>query len=510
LFGYSADEAVGQPITLVIPSDRLPEEADILLRLSRGERIDHFETVRQRKDGSFVDVSLTISPVRDSQGKIVGASKIARDISARRQAERAIGRGVRQQKALFRLADELNRAASLDHVYSAALNAILDALHCNRASILLYDDEGIMRFQRWRGLSSAYRDAVDGHSAWKRDDPNPQPFSINNIETADTPESLKAAVKKEGIAALAFIPLVSRGKLIGKFMTYFNSPHHFSEQEIELSLTIARQLSFAIVRQRNEEALRNSEARLRTLSESLDTEVLRQTEQVRNLSYELLRTQDEERKHIARELHDSAGQTLAALSICVALLDKEMSEVEPKSTERLDELKNLVQQLNREIRTMSYLLHPPLLDVSGLSSALNWYLEGLTERSGIDVTLDVAEGIGRLPADMELAIFRLVQECLTNIHRHSGSKTAIIRLVRAGVDFRVEVSDQGSGISPERLSDIQSGRSGLGIRGMQERLRRFGGTLNIESNGAGARIIANIPIPKEVSHNVESVHTATG
>ena len=503
LFGYSAAEAVGQHITLVVPQDRLSEEADILARLRRGERIDHFETVRQRKDGSFVEVSLTISPVRDSLGNVVGASKIARDISARRQAERAIGRGTRQQKALFRLADEFNRAASLEHVYGAALNAILDALHCNRASILLCDNTGTMRFQSWRGLSNQYRAAVDGHSAWKKDDPNPQPVCVNNIDTADIAEPLKATVKKEGIAALAFIPLVSNGKLIGKFMTYFNAPHQFSEHDIELSLTIARQLSFAIERQRNDEALRQSEARLRNLSESLDAEVLRQTEQLRNLSYELLRAQDEERKHMGRELHDSVGQTLTALALSVAALEEEVATAAGKPGARVAEVRNLVHQLHLEIRTMSYLLHPPLLEQRGLSSALAWYAEGLSERSGIVVNLDVAEDIGRLPSDMELAIFRLVQEALTNVHRHSGSKTASIRLARVREQIDIDVADQGRGIPRERLSEIQSGRSGVGIRGMQELLRRFGGKIKIESNGAGTRVIANIPIPKE-NRNVEA------
>ena len=504
VFGYTPNEAIGHHITLIIPPDRHAEEADILQRLRRGERIDHFETVRQRKDGSLVEVSLTISPVKDALGNIVGASKIARDISAKKQAERAINQGARQRKALFRLADELHRAGSLEQVYCAALNAILDALQCNRASILLYDETGTMRFQSWRGLSNEYRAAVDGHSVWMKDDPNPQPICINNIDTAEVAENLKLTVKKEGIAALAFIPLISNGKLIGKFMTYCNAPHKFSESEIELSLTIARQLAFAIERKRNDEALRKSEERFRKLSETLDDEVLRQTEQLRNLSYELLRTQDEERKHIARELHDSAGQTLTVLGMSVAKLENEITKVAPNSVQTVEEVKSLAQQLHREIRTMSYLLHPPLLEESGLSSALNWYAEGLTERSGITVTVDVAEDVGRLPSDMELAIFRLVQEGLTNVHRHSGSKTAHIRLARREEGIEVRVEDQGRGISPERLSEIHSGRAGVGIRGMQERLRRFGGAIMIDSNGNGTRVFARIPVPK-VTQSTEIV-----
>jgi PAS domain S-box-containing protein len=511
MFGYSSSEAVGRSITLIVPPDRHEEEIDILGRLGRGERIVHFETIRRRRNNSLIELSLTISPIRDSLGKIVGASTIARDISARKHAERMIGRGARQQKALFRLADELLRAGSLEDVYSAALNALLDALQCNRASILLCDAAGIMRFQSWRGLSDEYRAAVEGHTAWRKDDPNPQPVCINNVDAADISEPLKATVKKEGIAALAFIPLLSNGCLIGKFMTYFNMPNDFSHDQIELSVTIARQLAYAIERKRNDEALRESEARLRKLSETLDAEVSRQTEQLRTLSYDLLRTQDEERRHIARELHDSAGQLLTVLGMNLAQLEDEAARRAPRLSKKLEEAENLVQQLHRELRTTSYLLHPPLLDESGLSSALNWYAQGLTERSGIVIDVQAPENGPRLPGDMELAIFRLVQESLTNIHRHSGSKLASIRLTFLETAVEVEIRDQGKGITSDRLAEIQSGRAGVGIRGMQERMRRFEGKLSLASDESGTRVLAQIPMPHASrSNNAAAIHAVVG
>jgi signal transduction histidine kinase len=157
-----------------------------------------------------------------------------------------------------------------------------------------------------------------------------------------------------------------------------------------------------------------------------------------------------------------------------------------------------VSQLQREIRTTSYLLHPPLLDECGLASALSMYVEGLAERSHVAITLDVAANVGRLPRDMELAVFRLVQECLTNIHRHSGSKTALIRVAREGESVRTEVWDYGNGMSPGRLLEIQSHGSGVGIRGIRERIRQFHGEMKIESNGSGTSVIVSIPMPKEV------------
>jgi signal transduction histidine kinase len=212
-----------------------------------------------------------------------------------------------------------------------------------------------------------------------------------------------------------------------------------------------------------------------------------------------MRNQDEERRHIARELHDTAGQTLAVLGISLAQLVQKAARKAPELAGEAERIQETVQQLHREIRTASYLLHPPLLDESGLHSALSWYVQGIVERSGLDVHLDIPEDLGRLPREMELVVFRLVQESLTNIHRHSESKTASIRMVRESNWVTLDIGDQGKGMSSARLAEVQSGRSGLGIRGMQERLRQFDGTLNIESGDAGTRVFAMIPVPKTES-----------
>jgi signal transduction histidine kinase len=176
----------------------------------------------------------------------------------------------------------------------------------------------------------------------------------------------------------------------------------------------------------------------------------------------------------------------------------------PELATEAEQIQATVQQLHHEIRTTSYLLHPPLLDENGLYSAISWYLDGLQERSGLEVQLDIPKEFGRLPRDMELVIFRLVQECLTNIHRHSESKTASIRVAREPNRICLEIEDRGKGMSPVRLAEIQSGRSGVGISGMRERLRRFEGTLKIESDSSGTRISATIPLPKTLSPEHQS------
>jgi signal transduction histidine kinase len=226
--------------------------------------------------------------------------------------------------------------------------------------------------------------------------------------------------------------------------------------------------------------------------------MLRQAEHVRELSWRLLRAQDEERRHIARELHDSAGQTLTVLSMNLAQLVQKTGRTAPELASEAENIQEMVQQLHRDIRTTSYLLHPPLLDENGLYSALSWYTQGLAERSSLEIKLDILQEFGRLPRDMELVVFRLVQECLTNIHRHSGSKTADIRIAREKRQIAVEIQDCGQGMSAQRLAEIQSGGSGVGIRGIRERLSQFAGEMKIEYDSTGTRVLVSIPVSKSV------------
>ena len=265
--------------------------------------------------------------------------------------------------------------------------------------------------------------------------------------------------------------------------------------------------------------LKRAEEKYRTLAETLDAEVrvrtseleqrnievIQQSEQLRDLSGRLMQAQDEERRRIARELHDSAGQLLTALGINLARIAQRATENASPVTKEANDSQQLVQQLSQEIRTMSYLLHPPLLDEVGLSEALGWYTEGLAERSGLNIRLEIPEDFGRLPREMELVLFRLVQECLTNIHRHSDSKSAAITLLRGGKTVSIQIRDEGKGISPEKLAKIQSQGSGVGIRGMRERIRQFEGVMNIQSNGSGTTISFVFPLPEALLSTQEGV-----
>jgi PAS domain S-box-containing protein len=316
IFGYTAEEAIGQHITLIIPPDRVEEENNILARIRRGERTDHFDTVRRRKDGTLCDVSVAISPMKDAQGRVIGASKVARDITERKRMEY----------------------------------------------------------------------------------------------------------------------------------------------------------------------------------------VLREAE----LSGRLLRLQDEERRRVARELHDGVGQLLAALHLNASKIANEKAKLSPRAARFLEENSALIEQALTELRTISHLLHPPLLDELGLSLALSEYVGGFGERSNIRVTLDVPGNLERMPRDVELSLFRIVQECLTNIYRHSGSATASVHLSHSPGEIQLEVSDQGRGMSREIQENFSTGRgSGVGLRGMRERIRQLGGSLQIYSNGDGTSVHVRLPVDKERVSNRE-------
>jgi PAS domain S-box-containing protein len=225
------------------------------------------------------------------------------------------------------------------------------------------------------------------------------------------------------------------------------------------------------------------------------TERKRIEEERRELAVRLTRSQDDERRRLARELHDTTGQNLVALRMNLSLVRDRIARLDPKLQQALEESADLADQCIRELRTLSYLLHPPLLDERGLASAVRLYSEGFSDRSGIAVQLEVSEDFGRLPQEIELAGFRVVQECLTNVHRHSSSQEAHIRLVRDDSRVVLEVSadgDQGPGTTPAAMRDAEE--RGIGIRGMRERMRQLGGKLEIESKPSGMLVRAVLPL----------------
>lgn len=337
LFGYTEQEAVGQSITMLIPTDRLDEEPRILDAIRRGERIEDHDTIRLHKDGTLLEISLTVSPVIDDNGHIVGASKIARDITVRKQAEAVL---IQSHEELERMVDQ---------------------------------------------------------------------------RTAD----------------------------------------------------------------------------------------------LRRLSSNLIHAQDDERRRISRELHDSLGQYLAAAKMILEGLRR--SDATKKEAQAFQQLTDTLDKCSAETRTLSYLLHPPLLDEIGLASAAKWYVEGFSERSGIEVHLNLQPGLERLPSALELVLFRVLQETLTNIHRHTRSRSVDIRLELAGENVLLQVRDYGQGMPPALLEHSQGGKgAGVGLRSIRERISEIGGRLEIQSNTKGTLIQVIAPLSAGATQSKASVGKASG
>ena len=219
------------------------------------------------------------------------------------------------------------------------------------------------------------------------------------------------------------------------------------------------------------------------------------TAELQKLTQRLLKVQDEERRKLARDLHDTTGQTLAALKIAVSLLQEDCQET-PAILAIVAEVAQHTDQAIEEIRTISYLLHPPLLDEVGFACAAEWYIEGFAKRSGINVKADIAPLRGRLPKNVEIALFRVLQESLTNVHRHSGASNASIHFQHDADAVILEIRDFGKGIPAERMRLLRevTAETGVGLTGMRERMHELNGTLEIESDVSGTSMRATVPL----------------
>jgi PAS domain S-box-containing protein len=480
IFGYTAGEAIGQAITLIVPPERRNEEAEILERLRRGEHINRFQTVRTAKDGTRISVSLTISPVRNGAGRAIGASTVARDVTAQRHAVQALQESEERFRAMVETNPECVNVVAADgtllHMNSGGVRVL--GGNCDEVVIgrCVYDMIAGQDRDKFRAFNARVCAGEKGSLE----------FEVIGFDGRRRQMETHAAPMRNTdgtLVQLAVTRDVSARKQAEE------RERHLMAQSVAAAQTLDAQ-----VRARTREV------------EARNAEVLRQAAQLRELSWRLLRTQDDERRHIARELHDSAGQTLTVMGMDLAQLIDKAERLAPELLPDAQVVEQSLRQLQQEIRTTSYLLHPPLLDDIGLASALSWYVGGLAERTSLRISLDIAEDFGRLPREMELVVFRTVQECLTNIHRHSGSKTASIRIARHPDRITVAVEDCGNGMSRETLQRLKSGGSGVGIAGMHERLRQFGGTLSIDSDSSGTQIRMKIPIPSGSSAGVDAAH----
>ena len=285
---------------------------------------------------------------------------------------------------------------------------------------------------------------------------------------------------------------VSLGILSGVF--FYLNVQIAARRAAETALANEKLLLEQHVRERTSELLATNEQLVREAEDRRRAE-----EALQVLSGQLLHLQDQERRHIARELHDVTAQNLSAITLNLARVKTLLAGADQRTVQVLNDSIQLAEECLREIRTLSYVLHPPMLDEYGLSRALEWYLEGFRKRSDIHVQLTVTPDVGRLPADTETALFRIVQESLTNIRRHSGSQTATIQLTRDNDSVTLLIQDSGHGFrEPPAAGQLPALINlGVGVTGMRERLRQLGGQLHIESSATGTTVRAVVPVTGE-------------
>jgi len=415
--------------------------------LRTGIEARDLEVVIERPDGSCITVLVNIVPLRSRDGELIGAMNCFQDISDRKRAEE----GLRRSERLLRL--------------------VLDALPVGVAVIDLSGDIILSNPATQRLWSGVIRSGLDRyaeskgwwHATGKRLAPEEWP-SVRAFANGET--SVSEMIEIEAFDG------------VRKIMQTSAVPIRDTHERITGAVVVNEDIS---ARTTAERELKNS------------------FNQMRTLTGRLMRAQDDERRRIAQMLHETTAQDLSALKMLLARLNRTAEGLTDAERSALTESIALAEQSITEIRTLSYLLHPPFLDEAGLLSALRWYAAGFAERSGIKVDLDLPESFERLPLDTETALFRIVQESLINIHRHAGSATARIRLQRDAHTLLLEIEDRGHGIPRASLKRITSGARvvGVGIAGMSERIEQLGGRLEIISGDHGTTVRVRLPLMED-------------
>jgi PAS domain S-box-containing protein len=615
MFGYTEQEAIGEPITIIIPPELYDEEHDIRRRVRAGERVAHCETVRVTKSDDRLDVSLTISPVQDAAGRIIGCSTIARDITAARKAEAALrhseqqlAREVAGARTLQAISARLISEPTKESLYAQILDAAITLMASDAGSLqILAADQTSLILLLWRNFhpdSAAFwqRVTIDAGSACGqalRDNARVVVADIDACEfIAGTQDELE--YRRSGIRAVQSTPLRSRsGQPLGMLSTHWRTPHVPTVEDFTFFDVLARQAADLIERTLAEEAVRESEERFRLIANTapvmiwitdangyvtyfndtyLDftglslaaalgdgwmqvphpddvercrdmylaaaekcapfqleqrlrrhdgeyrwvvstgtprynadgsfggyigtavdiTERKLAEEALSTVSQKLIEAHEEERARIARELHDDINQQLA---LVIMRLDHLMQHAPASAATLEDEISAVRQQvteLSSDVQALSHGLHSPRLELLGLEAAAAAFCEEMSNRHGIKIDARVDKVPHALPPEIALCLYRVLQEALQNVVKHSESPVTHVSLEGHRKHIRLTVADSGAGFDPDQA---MRGR-GLGLTSMRERLKIVGGELSVHSErGRGTTIHAIVPrrLPAHVS-----------
>jgi PAS domain S-box-containing protein len=439
------------------------------------------ENLLRARDGTYRWHLVRAEPLRDESGGILQWFGTCTNIDDVKKAEETLLRQAAAVRLLEAVATASNEAQTAEQAIRESLDAICEYAGWPVGHAYLLKTDGTAGFvttAAWH-LSDEERFA-EFRRVTKTIEIDAQRSLPGRILNAGTLVSIsdlaednhfirKDAARSAGLSAGFGFPVWAGRDVVAVLEFFSDKPIEINEALVQVMTNVGTQLGRVFERTRAEKSLRR-------------------------LSANLLRSQDDERRRIARELHDSAGQYFAVLTMNLQALKQQIAGLKPEESEILSESIEVAERCSKEIRTVSYLLHPPLLDELGLESAVRWYVEGFAKRTNIQVDLELSPDLGRLPGDIEIVLFRIVQEALTNIVRHSGSSTARIKICKDSNGTSVEVSDTGRGMPAHLVGNRRgpSGQTGVGIAGMRERVEELGGELDIQSGTNGTTVRATI------------------
>jgi PAS domain S-box-containing protein len=602
MFGYTEHEAIGQPITMIVPPDLYDEEHDILRRLRAGERVEHYETVRFTKAGERIDVSLTISPLRDPAGRIVGCSKIARDITkakqaeaALRQSEQRLAREVAGARTLQSISTRLIAESTPESLFAQILGAAIELMASDAASVqILAADHTSLRLLAWRNFhpdSAAFwqRVEVGAGSACSKALGDDERVVVADIEGCEFMAGTqdREEYRRSGIRAVQSTPLRSRsGRPLGMLSTHWRTSHSPTEADFRFFDVLARQAADLIERTLGEVALRESEERFRVIANAAPVMIwmsdaerqitfLNQTwldytgwpldaalgrrwieilhpddgercrsvyekafeqhepfqveyrllrhdgeyrwvvtlgvprydmegsfagyigtavdiaerklaeETLSGVSQKLIEAHEQERTRIARELHDDICQRLALVCLRLGVLEQSPPASFSDLEQEIGDVCQQTRELSSDVQALSHDLHSPKLELLGLDAAVAGFCEELSKRHGVTIDVHFEDIPKALPPEISLCLYRVLQEALQNVVKHSVSRCAQVSLSGHVNTINLTIKDSGTGFRPH---EAMRG-PGLGLTSMKERLKIVGGQLSIHSEREGGTTI---------------------